>query len=209
MPDIDELLGKGAPPLIAILRGLLPADAAETGRALLDAGIRIIEVPANSPGWQDSVATLADTCGDRALIGAGTILTPAMVDEVARAGGRLVVAPNTDTAVIGRAVALGFDVLPGVLTPTEAFAAIAAGARRLKLFPAASVPVSHLSALRDVLPEGTGIWAVGGVDPDGAARWLEAGAQGVATGSALFRPGRAIADIAQRAAHYVAALDKL
>lgn len=199
MPSLDELLEAGALPVIAILRGLAPEQALEIGAALVDAGIRAIEVPLNSPRPLESIALLARAFGERALVGAGTVLDPATVAPLAEAGARLLVAPNCDPAVIGAGIARGMDVLPGVLTPGEAFAAVAAGARRLKLFPASSVPVSHLGALKDVLPPATGIWAVGGVDPGNAARWIEAGAQGVAVGGCVYRPGCTASDVAARA----------
>jgi 2-dehydro-3-deoxyphosphogalactonate aldolase len=206
MPGLDELLETGALPVIAILRGLRPEEALDIGAALVGAGIRVIEVPLNSPDPLASIARLADAFGDQALIGAGTVLEPAMAERLCTAGARLLVAPNCDPTVIGAAVAHGMDVLPGVLAPSEAFAAVAAGARRLKLFPASSVPASHVKALKDVLPAATGIWAVGGVNPDNAANWIQAGAEGVAVGSCLYRPGAASSDVASRAAELAAAL---
>lgn len=199
MTSLDELLESGAAPVVAILRGLTPEEALDIGAALLKAGIRAFEVPLNSPRPLESIALLADAFGDRALIGAGTVLDPATVEPLAAHGARLLVAPNCDPAVIGAGIAHRMDVLPGVFTPGEAFAAIAAGARRLKLFPASSVPLSHVKALKDVLPQSTGIWAVGGVSPDNIAQWIEAGAEGVAVGSCVFRPGYAAAEVAIRA----------
>ena len=200
MPSLNELLDSGTLPVIAILRGLEPEQALDIGAALVGAGIRAIEVPLNSPRPLESLALLADAFGDRALVGTGTVLDPAMVAPLAAAGARLLVAPNCDPAVIAAGIAHRMDVLPGVLTPGEAFAAIAAGARRLKLFPAASVPMGHVRALKDVLPQSTAIWAVGGVNPDNAAQWIEAGAEGVAVGSCVYRPGRDACEVAIRAA---------
>lgn len=198
MTSLDELLESGAPPVVAILRGLRPEEALDVGAALLEAGIRAIEVPLNSPRPIESIALLADAFGDRALIGAGTVLDAAAVPQLAARGARLLVAPNCDAAVIGAGLAHGMDVLPGVLTPGEAFAAIAAGARRLKLFPASSLPPSHVKALAEVLPPSTGIWAVGGVNADNAARWLAAGAEGVAVGGCVYRPGDTGAEVSSR-----------
>jgi len=199
MTSLDELLESGALPVVAILRGLRPEEALDIGAALIEAGIRAIEVPLNSPRPLESIALLADAFGDRALIGAGTVLDPEPVETLAARGARLLVAPNCNPAVIGAGIARRMEVLPGVLTPGEAFAAIAAGTRRLKLFPASSVPLSHVKALKDVLPPSTGIWAVGGVSPDNAVHWIEAGAEGVAVGSCVFRPGFTAADVAVRA----------
>ena len=199
MTSLDELLESGALPVVAILRGLVPEEALDIGAALLEAGIRAIEVPLNSPRPLESIALLADAFGDRALIGAGTVLDPAAVGPLAARGARLLVAPNCDPAVIGAGLAHRMEVLPGVLTPGEAFAAIAAGARRIKLFPASSVPPSHVKALKDVLPPSTGIWAVGGVDADNAGQWIEAGAEGVGVGGCVYRPGSTAADVASRA----------
>jgi 2-dehydro-3-deoxyphosphogalactonate aldolase len=199
MTSLDEILESGALPVIAILRGLTPEEALDIGAAVLQAGIRAIEVPLNSPRPLESIALLADAFGDRAVIGAGTVLDPAMVEPLAALRARLLVAPNCDPAVISAGIAHQMTVLPGVLTPGEAFAAVAAGARRLKLFPASSVPLSHVRALRDVLPQSTGIWAVGGINSDNAVQWIEAGAEGVAAGSCIYRPGYAATEVATRA----------
>jgi 2-dehydro-3-deoxyphosphogalactonate aldolase len=199
MTSLDEILESGALPVIAILRGLTPEEALDIGAAVLQAGIRAIEVPLNSPRPLESIALLADAFGDRAVIGAGTVLDPAMVEPLAALRARLLVAPNCDPAVISAGIAHQMTVLPGVLTPGEAFAAVGAGARRLKLFPASSVPLSHVRALRDVLPQSTGIWAVGGINSDNAVQWIEAGAEGVAAGSCIYRPGYAATEVATRA----------
>lgn len=206
MPSLDELLQAGALPVIAILRGVKPDEALDIGAALVGSGIRAIEVPLNSPDPLDSIARLSDAFGDQALIGAGTVLDPGMVEPLAAVGAKLLVSPNCDPGVIGAAIAHRIEVLPGVLTPGEAFAAIAAGARTLKLFPASSVPTSHVRALNEVLPVSTGIWAVGGIDSGNAASWVKAGAEGVAVGGCLYRPGAAASDVAERGGELAAAL---
>lgn len=204
MPTLDQLLADGAPPVTAILRGVTPGKAAAIGAALIDAGVRVIEVPLNSPDPFASIAALQAEFGREALIGAGTVLDVASVDRLAETGARLLVAPNSAPAVIARAVELGLEVMPGVLTPTEAFQAIEAGARRLKLFPAFTVGAAYLKALREVLPGKTGVWAVGGVDAGNLSEWLAAGAEGVAIGGALYRPGVSASEAGARAARIVA-----
>jgi 2-dehydro-3-deoxyphosphogalactonate aldolase len=149
---------------------------------------------------------MQDEFGDRALIGAGTVLDVAGVDSVAATGARLLVTPNTDPQVIARGVALGLEVMPGCLTPSEAFTAIRAGARRLKLFPAGTMGTAYLRALRDVLPGDVGVWAVGGVDAGNALEWLTAGAQGLAVGGGVFRPGDTAAEVGAKAASLVSVL---
>ena len=205
---IDEHLADGAPPAIAILRGVRPGEVVDIGAALVEAGIRMIEVPLNSPEPFASIAALQEAFGDRALVGAGTVLDGASVDRLAATGAGLLVAPNTDPAVIARGIGHGLEVLPGFLTPSEAFAAIDAGARRLKLFPAVAQGPAYLKALRDVIPADVGIWAVGGVDAGNIREWLEAGAEGVALGGALYRPGRNAAEVRTEAKRIVAALGR-
>ena len=192
-------------PIIAILRGITPDEVLAVSRALFDNGIRGIEVPLNSPDALESVRRVSRSLGESCLCGAGTVLEPAQVDAVHAAGGKLIVSPNTNTSVIQRAVALGLEVLPGFLTPTEAFAALSAGARHLKLFPASTCGPEHMKALRAVLPRETKIFAVGGVGPQTLATWRAAGVDGIGAGSDLYRPGSSPQDVAERAAQMVAA----
>jgi 2-dehydro-3-deoxyphosphogalactonate aldolase len=186
-------------PIIAILRGLQPDEAVAIGGALLGAGIDCIEVPLNSPHPLDSIARLVAAFGDRAMIGAGTVLTATEVRAVAATGARLVVAPNTDTEVIGAAKAAGLSCLPGVFTATECLAALRAGADGLKLFPAAALGPGGLAAMRAVLPPSTAVYPVGGVAPEDFAFWRRAGAAGFGLGSALYRPGMTASDVSERA----------
>ena len=208
MPTIDQLLDAGAPPVVSILRGVTSAEVVEIGAALVAAGIRIIEVPLNSPDPFASIEALQAEFGNEALIGAGTVLDAASVERLAQTGAKLMVAPNTGAAVIARAIELRLEPLPGFVTPSEAFAAIAAGASRLKLFPASSFGPAYLRALREVLPADIGVWAVGGVDDANLAEWIGAGAEGVALGGSLYRPGTSAADVAAKAMRVVAAWNK-
>lgn len=206
MPTTDTLLAEGAPALVAILRGLSPAEAIPVAAALIDAGVRMIEVPLNSPDPFASIAAIHAAFGDRALIGAGTVLDIAAVDELAATGARLLVAPNTDPQVIARGLAHGMEVMPGCLTPSEAFVAIGAGARRLKLFPAGAMGPGYLKSLREVLPKAVGVWAVGGVDAGNAAEWLAAGAEGIAVGGSVYRPGDSAQTVGGKAASLICAM---
>ena len=195
-------------PIIAILRGLRPDEAVPVGQALLEAGIDRIEVPLNSPDPLESIRILSATFGGRALIGAGTVLTPEQAEAVAAAGGKLIVSPNCDVDVISKSVALNMQSWPGVYTPTEAFAALRAGATGLKLFPGILAGPTGLAALRPVLPDGTLVFAVGGAGPDNFRDWIRAGADGFGIGSALFKPGMSVTEIADRAGKIVAAYDE-
>jgi 2-dehydro-3-deoxyphosphogalactonate aldolase len=186
---MSDLLSEGVAPIIAILRGLTPTDAVSIGTALIDAGIRIIEVPLNSPDPLSSISQLHHHFGRHAQIGAGTVLTADAVDSVAQAGGQLIVSPHVDPAVISRAVKLGLDTLPGFLSATEAFCAIRAGASRLKLFPASSVKGSHVKAILEILPGEVEIWAVGGTGAHDLAQWLDCGVRGIGVGGSLYKPG--------------------
>lgn len=193
------------PPLVAILRGLEPERAADVARVLFDAGFRIVEVPLNRPGALDGIAAIARIAPADALVGGGTLLTLADVDAVHAAGGRLMVAPNCNAAVVARARQHGMFAAPGVATPTEAFAALQAGAHVLKLFPAEVIGPAGLKAMASVLPEGTGLWPVGGITPESLLHWIKAGATGFGIGSHLFRPGAPLSDIAAAAREFQAA----
>lgn len=193
-------------PLVAILRGITPAEAEAIGEALVAAGIRIIEVPLNSPDPLASIEALSMRLGDRAMIGAGTVTMPAEVANVRQAGGTLIVSPNVDEAVIAETVAAGLVSLPGFVTPSEAFTALHAGAHALKLFPAEGTQPATLKAIRAVLPPETRVLPVGGITPKVLPSWLDAGAAGFGLGSALYRRGDAAADVADRAAKFVAVL---
>ncbi|MDI5892882.1 2-dehydro-3-deoxy-6-phosphogalactonate aldolase [Halomonas rhizosphaerae] len=192
-------------PLIGILRGITPSDAIEVGEALLAAGIERIEVPLNSPDPLESIRRLAGALGDRALIGAGTVLTPGQVRDVFAAGGRLVVSPNCRPAVIEESRHLVMESWPGVVTPSEAFEALDAGATGLKLFPAVQVGIEGMSALRAVLPAGTRLFAVGGIGMDNFGAWRAAGIDGAGLGSALYTPCLTAAEVGERARALVAA----
>lgn len=194
-------------PLVAILRGVTPDAVEAIGDALLSAGISRIEVPMNSPDPIRSIALLVKRFGDQAQIGGGTMLTPQVVDQVADVGGALMVSPNCDPEVIGRAVERGMTALPGVFTATECFAALKAGAQGLKFFPASQLGAAGLKALKAVLPPEVETYAVGGVDHPDFAEWLAAGVTGFGLGTALYKPGRSAADVGERAGAIVAAFD--
>ena len=193
-------------PLVAIIRGVTPADAEATARAIFDGGIRIIEVPLNSPQPFESIRIIADAIGDRALIGAGTVLDTGDVRQVQQAGGRLIVAPNMDRDVISAAIDAGMVTSPGFFTPTEAFAAIEAGAHALKLFPAEAASPAVLRAMKAVLPKGFPLIVVGGVGIDNVSGWLDCGADGFGLGSGLYNPGQEAAETLAKASKFVAAV---
>jgi 2-dehydro-3-deoxyphosphogalactonate aldolase len=193
-------------PLIAILRGVKPDEVEAIGDALVDAGFTLIEVPMNSPDPLESVARLAKRFEGRAVIGAGTVLREADVAAVQAAGGTMIISPNANTQVIARSAAAGLVSLPGIATPTEAFAALDAGATALKLFPAEASTPGVLKAMRAVLPKAVRMLPVGGIAPDNMGPWLEAGAAGFGLGSALYKPGLTAAEVGERARAFVSAL---
>jgi 2-dehydro-3-deoxyphosphogalactonate aldolase len=192
-------------PLVAILRGVTAHEVVAVGEALFAAGFRLIEVPLNSPDPLDSIARLATAFAGRAVIGAGTVLRAAEVAAVEAAGGTMIVAPNTNIEVIAAASEGGLVSLPGVATPSEAFAALDAGATALKLFPAEAASPAVLKAIRAVLPAGVRVLPVGGITADTMTLWVKAGAAGFGIGSALYSPGVAPDQIAVRARAFVAA----
>jgi len=203
---MSELAGRLAPlPLVAILRGVEPEDAPPVGEALLEAGFVAIEVPLNSPEPFASIRALAETVGGRALIGAGTVLASGQVARVADAGGRLIVMPHGDPAIVREAKAGGLFCVPGVATPTEAFAALDAGADALKLFPAEALPPVVVKAWRAVLPRDAWLFPVGGITTTAIQPYLLAGADGFGLGSALFRPEMPIGTIRANALAFAAA----
>jgi 2-dehydro-3-deoxyphosphogalactonate aldolase len=192
-------------PLVAILRGLEPERAGLAGEVLIEAGFEMIEVPLNSPDPFRSIATLVEQCSGRALVGAGTVLEPEQVDRLADIGAQLVVSPNCNPAVIARTAERGMVSFPGVLTPTEMFAALASGATGLKIFPAELMSTSTLKAVRAVLPADVPVFVVGGINAGNMAEYLNAGANGFGMGGSLFKPGKSIEDIARDAKSIVAA----
>ena len=196
-------------PLVAILRGIKPDECLDIGRALLDAGFGIIEVPLNSPQPFESIALLARELGEQALVGAGTVTSPQQVDEVAQAGGRLIVMPHADAKVVVKAKALRLTALPGFATPTEAFAMLEAGADGLKLFPAEASPPKVLRALRAVLPKAVPIIPVGSISVENMGEYWAAGANGFGLGSALYKPGATAAQVGKSAAKFRAAVQLL
>lgn len=200
-------MNPGPSGVVAILRGVTPAEVLDVAEALLRGGVRVIEVPLNSPEPLCSIGRLAQALGDRALVGAGTVLTAADADRVADAGARLVLAPNFDAAVVRQARARGLIAVPGVATPSEGFAALAAGADALKLFPAEMLGPAVLKAWRAVFPPGTAMWPVGGVGLHNLGAYKAAGAAGAGIGSSLYGPGVALDELERRARALVQAWD--
>lgn len=205
--SLDDALAEC--PVVAIVRGVRPDEILAHAEALYAAGVRGVEVPLNSPAPLDSIRQLAETWGGRMVVGAGTVLTAGGVDEVAAVGGQIIVSPNTSHEVIARAVELKLDPAPGFSTPTEAFAAIAAGARHLKLFPAVSFGPAHVKQIKAVLPPEIVVWAVGGVGPDQMADWWSAGARAFGLGGELYRAGQTADETAEKARRVVAAVRAL
>lgn len=195
-------------PLVAILRGITPDEAASIGDILLDAGFTILEVPLNSPSPLESIAILSERLKGRALVGAGTVLTPGDVRDVRAAGGELIVSPNVNQDVIRATVSADLISLPGFSTPTEALAALAAGAHALKLFPADGLPPSLLRAHRAVLPSAAKVLAVGGITPENLADWRRAGANGFGIGSSLYHAGKSADEVASDAEAFIEAARK-
>ena len=193
--------------IIAILRGITPDEAPMIAGVLISAGITKIEVPLNSPDPLRSIQRMTETFGDQALIGAGTVLTPAQVAQVREAGGKLIVSPNTDPAVITATKAAGLLSYPGAMTPTDCFIALQAGADGLKMFPGELIGPTGLRAMRAVLPKGTEVLAVGGANAGNFAAWVAAGADGFGIGSALYKPGDDAATVDEKAQAIVAAYD--
>ncbi len=205
--DLAQLLA--ACPLVAILRGIRPDEAEPVGDALAAAGLRVVEVPLNSPDPFDSIARLARRFGGTMLVGAGTVMRAADVDRVEAAGGRLIVTPHADPAIVRAAKARGLLGVPGFFTPAEAFSLLDAGADALKLFPAEGGSPAMLRALRAVLPTGTMVLPVGGIDATNLAAWRKAGAAGFGIGSALYKPGDDAATVAAKAGALIEALATL
>jgi 2-dehydro-3-deoxyphosphogalactonate aldolase len=193
-------------PLVAIIRGVTPDEVEAVGEAIYEAGIRIIEVPLNSPNPFESIRRLAASIGDRALVGAGTVLKVEDVARVKEVGGQIVVSPTTDADVIAATAAAGMVSSPGYFTPSEAFLALKSGAHALKLFPAEGASPALVKAQRAVLPKDVPILVVGGVRPDNMRQWLEAGANGFGLGSGVYKPGQSPQEVGAQARAYVAGL---
>jgi len=207
MSPLDEMRGRlDQCPLVAIIRGVTPGEVEAIGEAIYAAGIRIIEVPLNSPEPFESIARLARAMGDGATVGAGTVLDAADVARVRDAGGRIVIAPNADPEVIAATVAAGLISSPGYFTPTEAFVALKAGAHALKFFPAEAASPAVIRSHRAVIPKAVPLLVVGGVKPKDMAAYRNAGADGFGLGSGVYRPGQSAAEVEAQARAFVEAL---
>jgi 2-dehydro-3-deoxyphosphogalactonate aldolase len=193
--------------IVAILRGITPDEVVDIASAIVEAGISTVEVPLNSPSAVSSIRHLSHALGDKALIGAGTVVTADQVDAVAEAGGRIIVSPNCDLAVIQRSLELSMSCMPGVFTPSECFNAINAGIRQLKLFPAQLMGPSGVQALKAVLPPQIELFAVGGVSLSNFAEWIAAGISGFGIGTSLYQPGDSVADVSLRSLEIVKSYD--
>lgn len=196
---LDEVLDHNAPPIIAILRGIRPDESVEIASALFDSGIRIIEVPLNSPQAFDSICLIQQALGKQACIGAGTVLDSHAVEGLAKTGADLMVTPNTVPELVKQAIELGLTPMPGFVTPTEALASVSAGARHLKLFPSSAFTAAYLNAISDVLPKHVCVWAVGGTNASNLGMWLSAGCRGIGVGGGLYKPGDPTQLVAARA----------
>ena len=192
-------------PLIEILRGVTPEEALAHVGAVINAGFDAVEIPLNSPRWQQSIPAIVEAFGEQALIGAGTVLQPEQVDELAKMGCRLIVTPNIQADVIRRAVGYGMTVCPGCATATEAFTALDAGAQVLKVFPSSAFGPDYIKALKAVLPPEIPVFAVGGVTPENLSQWIDAGCAGAGLGSDLYRAGQSVERTAQQATAFVKA----
>ena len=192
-------------PLIAILRGVTPEEALAHVGAVINAGFDAVEIPLNSPRWQQSIPAIVEAFGEQALIGAGTVLQPEQVDELAKMGCRLIVTPNIQADVIRRAVGYGMTVCPGCATATEAFTALDAGAQALKVFPSSAFGPDYIKALKAVLPPEIPVFAVGGVTPENLSQWIDACCAGAGLGSDLYRAGQSVERTAQQATAFVKA----
>ena len=195
--------------LVAILRGITPKEVSTVGAALLDAGIRAVEVPLNSPDPFESIGRLAADFAGQLVVGAGTVLDPEDVEQLKAAGSQICVSPDCNPAVISRAIARGLDPIPGVFTPSEAFTAVRHGAHYLKLFPAEAAGPTTVRAWRAVLPREVKVFAVGGITPDNMKQWIEAGCDGFGIGSNIYKPGMSADDVAKAAADFVVAFTTL
>ena len=202
--ELERRLGEC--PLVAIIRGVTPEEVEAIGAALYEAGIRIIEVPLNSPRPLESIGVLAKAFGDQALIGGGTVLDPLDVARVAEVGGKLVVSPNTNKDVISATAGFGLVSAPGYFTPSEAFEALRAGAHALKLFPAEAASPAVVKGQRAVLPKDVPLLVVGGVKPDNMRAYLDAGANGFGLGSGIYKPGQSPSEVAAQARAYLGGL---